>query len=279
MKALAPLEKFSKPFWWIVGVVLVIITGLVDYITGAELSVTLFYLIPIGMAAWFAGGRAGLLLSALSAITWFVADWRSGLNYSLHSIYVWNTLIRLGFFIIISYLLARLRSEYEQVRNLAREDYVTGAVSIRYFYELAQIEISRSQRNKHPFTVAYIDLDNFKQVNDRLGHSAGDRVLREVVESVRHQIRPTDIIARLGGDEFALLLSETDQDEARQVITRIHKGLVSEMLNRRWTVTFSVGVVTFMRLPKTVDEIIRVADATMYQVKNSTKNGVNYSLN
>ena len=155
---------------------------------------------------------------------------------------------------------------------------MTGAISIRYFYELAQIEISRAQRYRRPFTLAYIDLDNFKAVNDRLGHSTGDRVLRAVTDGISRQIRPADTLARLGGDEFALLLPETDGEAAKTVINRIHSSLVDEMLRNGWMVTFSVGVVTFNEVPKTVDEMVKMADSAMYSVKAAGKNGVNYSI-
>ena len=155
---------------------------------------------------------------------------------------------------------------------------MTGVTSIRYFYELAQIEMSRSQRNHRPFALAYIDLDDFKGVNDRLGHSIGDRVLRAVTDNIRQQVRPSDTLARLGGDEFALLMPETNENAAKTVMERLHSSLVNEMLRNGWMVTFSVGVVICNEVPKTVDDILKMADATMYSVKNASKNGVDYRV-
>jgi len=272
------LEKRSKPFWGAVGFILVIILGIVDYQTGVELSITLFYLIPIFLVAWFAGENLGLVISAASTITWFIAEYANGLVYSSIMIYVWNTLIRLGFFIVSTRLLSELRKALRANQESAQIDYVTGAASVRYFYERAQIEISRSQRYKHSLTLAYIDLDNFKAVNDRLGHTIGDKVLRAVTESIQRQIRPSDILARLGGDEFALLLPETGDTEGKQAIGRIHSSLVSEMLRNSWLVTFSIGVVTYNQMPKSVDEMVKLADNVMYSVKTKTKNGVCYHV-
>ena len=209
-------------------------------------------------------------------LAWFIADYSTGLSYSHPSIYIWNTLIRLGFFSVVSILGSNLKKSYKLNQELARSDYVTGAVSIRYFYELAQIEISRFQRYHRPFTLAYIDLDDFKSINDRLGHSVGDRVLRSVTDSVRQQIRPADTLARLGGDEFALLMPETSEEAAKLVISRLHSSLANEMLKNGWMVTFSVGVVICNETPKSVDDIVKIADDTMYSVKSTSKNGVNY---
>ncbi len=278
MSAATFFEKRGKPFWISTGVVLVIILAIIDYISGIELNISLFYLIPIFMVVWFTNGEMGLLFSFASTIVGFLVDYSGGKTYSSISIYVWNILLRLGFYLVVVWLGSTLKKTYTINRELARTDYVTGATSLRYFYELAQNEINRAKRSGRPFTLAYIDLDNFKAVNDRLGHSTGDRVLRAVTEGICRQVRPVDTLARLGGDEFALLLPETDGAAARTVIGRIHASLVDEMLQNSWMVTFSMGVVTFSEIPKTVDDMVKMADRTMYSVKDTGKNGVNYSL-
>jgi diguanylate cyclase (GGDEF)-like protein len=270
--------KRSKPFWVTTGVVFIIMLGAIDYFSGYEISFSLFYLIPIFLAVWFVDERAGLLLSCTSAITWFIADYSAGLTYSHPSIYIWNTLLRLGFYFVVTWLGTTLKKAYKVNQELARTDYVTGATSIRYFYELARIEISRSRRYGLPLSLAYIDLDNFKAVNDRLGHTAGDRVLREMTEAVCQHIRPMDTFARLGGDEFALLMPETGREAAEKVVERLHSSLVDEMIKNGWMVTFSLGVVTYKEVPKTVDEMVKIADSAMYSVKTGGKNGVNYCV-
>jgi diguanylate cyclase (GGDEF)-like protein len=272
------LEKRSKRFWGFLGFILVTFLGVIDYVTGVELSLTLFYLIPIFLVAWFADENLALLLSAASALVWFLTDFVNGHIYSSDWIYVWNTLIRLGFFIVSSRLLTELRKALKTNQEAARVDFVTGATSARYFYEQSRTELSRHQRYRHPLTLVYIDLDNFKTINDRLGHITGDKVLRAVTESIQQQIRPTDLFARLGGDEFALLLPETGEQESRQAIGRIHTSLVNEMLKNGWMVTFSMGVVTCNQIPASVDEMVKLADGVMYSVKTKGKNGVRYQV-
>ena len=278
MSAATFFEKRGKFFWISAGVVLVIALGMVDYVTGTELNIALFYLIPIIMMIWYMDGQMGLLFAFASTVVGFIANYSAGLTYSSLSIYVWNTVLRLGFYLVVVWLGSTLKKSYKVNQELARTDYVTGAVSVRYFYELAQMELNRARRYRHPFTLAYIDLDNFKAVNDRLGHSTGDRVLRAVTAGICQQIRPADTLARLGGDEFALLLPETDAEAAKPVLTRIHACLMEDMLRNGWMVTFSVGVVTFQEIPKTVDEMVKTADNVMYGVKAAGKNGVNYRI-
>jgi len=278
MNAAAFFERRTKPFWVIVGVVLVILLGIIDYFSGYELDISLFYLIPIFIVVWYTDGRMGLVFSFASTGVAFLANYFAGQTYSNPTILVSNTLLHLGFYLLVAGLVASLKRTSTGNLELARTDYVTGAISVRYFYELAQIEIRRSQRYRHPITMAYIDLDNFKAVNDLLGHSTGDRVLRAVTEGISRQVRPADTLARLGGDEFALLLPETDGEAAKTVINRIHACLVDEMLRNGWMITFSVGVVTFEEVPKTVDEMVKMADSAMYLVKAASKNGVHYSI-
>jgi diguanylate cyclase (GGDEF)-like protein len=278
MKLTSFLEKRSKLFWATMGITFIILLGVIDYLSGIEISFSLFYLVPIFLVAWYVDGRMGLALSFASAITWLIADYSAGLFYSHPSIYVWNTLLRLGFYIVLTGLGSTLKNAYKINLDLVRTDYVTGAASVRYFYELAQIEMSRSQRYQHALTLAYIDLDNFKAINDHLGHSTGDRVLRTVTDCIRRQVRPADTIARLGGDEFALLMPETGEDAAETVMDRLHTCLADEMLKNGWMVTFSVGVVTYNEIPVSVDDMVKIADAAMYIVKNTNKNGVNYCI-
>ena len=271
-------NKRNKIFWGSTGFIMVVLLGMADYLTGYELSFALFYLIPIALVAWFGGKRLGLLISAASAIAWFSADFLSGNRYLNPSLYVWNTLFRLGFFLVVTMLLSALQQAYIVNQELAQTDYITGAISVRHFYELIRIESGRFRRYQHPFSLVYIDLDNFKAINDRLGHITGDKLLRVLVENIQQQIRPTDVLARLGGDEFALLLPETGAEQIKIFIGRLHSSLANDMLRKGWMVTLSMGVVTFKQLPKSVDEMVRLADVAMYSVKTNGKNGVCYRV-
>jgi diguanylate cyclase (GGDEF)-like protein len=265
-------------FWGTVSLVAVVLLGMIDFLTGYELSFSLFYLIPISAATWFVGRRLGLTVSSASATAWLIADIASGHGHSTLLINLWNALIRFGFFVFVTLLLAGLRESYRREQELARMDYTTGIANSRYFYELAQLELERARRFYHPFSVAYIDLDNFKQVNDQFGHAKGDEVLNVVGRVVRDNLRAIDVAARLGGDEFALLLPETNQTGARAAVSKIQNELLEQMHSHNWPVTFSIGVVTFVDPPASVDAMIYAADALMYTVKSNSKNGVRYEL-
>ena len=278
MKEFLLSEKTNRSLWAVTAVLFIAALDVADYVTGPAFAFSLFYLIPVSMASWFVGGWFGIALSVVSSSSWLITVTFAGrINFD-SAAYYWEAFTRLIFFSIVAVLFSALRKSLQHESILARTDKTTGASNKRHFYELLQAEMTRSERYKHAFTVAYFDLDNFKEVNDRFGHNAGDEVLTSIVTTVRMYLRATDLIARLGGDEFAILMPETGQEQAKANIGRIHEQLLKEMRNKGWPVTFSIGVLTYSDVPPSVDETIRLADNLMYSVKNSGKNAVSYSL-
>jgi diguanylate cyclase (GGDEF)-like protein len=140
------------------------------------------------------------------------------------------------------------------------------------------MEINRSVRYKRPFTLAFIDVDNFKTINDTFGHTTGDIVLRAIAMSIKTHLRRTDIVARVGGDEFVVLMPETNAQIAPVAISNMQRALVNEMNESGWSVTFSIGVLTLSDTSLSVDEMLGRADQLMYVVKNSGKNNIQYAI-
>lgn len=270
------LEDGHPIFWTAVGIGSIGLLGIIDTLTGNEITFSLFYMAPIVVVTWAVHQEAGLLMSLLSALTLLGAEIAAGQTYSGPTIYIWNTLIRAVFYIIVTYLVAELHKARREEQLAARTDFVTGAANARYFHELLQMEMNRIHRYPHPITVVYIDIDNFKLVNDLFGHRIGDEVLRNIAAELKSQLRRTDIVARVGGDEFALLLPSTHQPEAKVVISKVRTNLMETMKQRNWPVTLSMGAVTCVSPPHSPEQLLNMADELMYQVKNSTKNDVRF---
>ena len=272
------LEKQSRLSLLLMSTASVIFLGLIDYRTGFDLAFSFFYIIPVAISSWGIGKKTGLFFSFVSAGTWFLSNWYAGETVSSVFLAIWNTAIRLGFFVVISSLLDSLRDALKFEKELARTDSLTGVLNRRAFYELAGRKIVLGQRVRRPFSVIYMDLDNFKQVNDRLGHSKGDEVLKAVADAMRLQIRVDDLIARLGGDEFVIWLTDADANSAKRITSRVQKVLLDEMQARHLDVTFSMGVLTFLQVPESIDKIIGLTDNLMYNIKGTSKDAVNYAL-
>lgn len=278
MNVLAYFESQRKSVILLEGLALIVVIGAADYLTGNEIAISVFYVLPISLIGWFTGRWLAYLASVLSASVWLWADIATTSGYSHQLIPVWNSLIRLGFFIVITMLLSVLRNALQRESELARIDHLTGAANVRSFYDTIHLEIDRCQRYQHPFTLAYIDLDNFKTVNDRLGHSAGNVVLRTVVDVIRSSIRKTDFVSRLGGDEFAILFSETGQESASVVLGKIQQSLNDQMQEHAWPVTFSIGAITCDVAPLSADSLVHIADELMYAAKMDGKNTIKYDF-
>lgn len=255
---------------------LVAAIGGVDFATGYELSVSIFYLLPVALCSWYAAQRAGLLLCLLSALTWLLVDDTSGHEYTHVAIPYWNAAVRLGFFFIVSYLLVRLHSLLDFLDSRAQHDGLTGLWNGRAFRERCEQLARLASRHGHPMALGYLDLVGFKTVNDRLGHGAGDDVLKAVANALGERLRASDLVARLGGDEFAILLPETDLAGARAVFGAMHERLVGVAARGRWPVGFSIGVAVFRTPPEDPDDALRVADELMYKVRQTAANSVLY---
>lgn len=267
-----PLQVF------LLGLLLVGAVGYVDYATGYEVAFSLFYVLPIALVTWFGGRWAGVALACVSAAMWLVADQAAGNRHSHPLIPVWNSGIRLAFFIIITALLTALRNAMRREQALARTDSLTGAMNGRCFYELAEREMDRAARYGRPFTLAYLDLDHFKCVNDRFGHAAGDDALRAVAQHLAANVRRTDAVARLGGDEFGILLPETDPDHAQAVLSKLREAVNAAMREHGWPITVSIGALTCAAPPASTDALVKLADDLMYEVKRDGRDAVRYAV-
>jgi diguanylate cyclase (GGDEF)-like protein len=165
-----------------------------------------------------------------------------------------------------------------QLHNLAISDPLTGCFNSRHFMHLAALEDEKVRRNKRPLSIFLIDLDFFKQINDRHGHRAGDQVLKRTVEVCQANIRRTDLFARFGGDEFVVLLPETDIETALQVAHRVHlaiQEMITEVDGHEIRITASIGLASLdVEAMPSLDCMVSDADAAMYTSKQSGRNCV-----
>jgi len=265
----------------IAGPVVIVAIGLVgvlDYATGVELRVYPLYFLPLSVAAWALGRRGAVLSSLLAASTWWAANLAAGMAFSEPRILYVNIFAQSLGFLTVSLLIGRVRELLDHERLLARVDGLTGLSNSRAFHEASQLLASLSRRHDRPIAIAFIDLDNFKCVNDRLGHARGDEVLRRVGACLRDQLRSSDVAARLGGDEFGICMPETTGAQAEIVLERIRAALTRVLDVKPCVVSASIGAVAWGRAPARLDEMITAADGVMYEVKRGGKDRVQVTL-
>lgn len=249
----------------------IVLVGIADVATGWDLSFSLFYFLGVAPAAWFVGRRAGIALAVLSGVALLTADLLTLPTNAAEWIPYWNGFIRLAILLVFAIALSSWRAALEREQALARIDSTTGAWNIRAFLEFLQKELERSRRNEQPFALVYLDLDNFKIVNDTHGHHEGNRLLATLVTTLGEALRAQDTIARLGGDEFAVLLPETDLAGTESAVDRALRAVRATMARNGWPVSASIGAAVFLTPPGSADDALRLADGLMYEAKRAGK--------
>jgi diguanylate cyclase (GGDEF)-like protein len=271
------LSSLSRPLLVLLIGGLLSVLGVVDYFTGTDISISFFFLAPIVIAAWYINRSAGMGVSIASAAIWFVVNGPAlPVQEFRFGVLIWNAGVRLGFFVVVTALVSVLHQAIDRERLLARTDYLTGVKNDRSFYEQAAIELRRARRHNRPMSIAYIDVDDFKELNDRFGHHEGDSALRAIGAALLRYVRATDVVGRMGGDEFAVLLPEAGEDEAVKTVKRLHKLLTTELRGKGWPITLSIGVLTCTTAPSEINRLMKEVDALMYEVKRSGKNHVRH---
>lgn len=163
--------------------------------------------------------------------------------------------------------LARL---YRRLEELALLDELTGVYNRRGFFRVAREELARADRQRCPVSLVILDMDNFKRLNDTLGHLAGDRALQEVARTLREKLREGDIVGRYGGDEFLLLLPDTPATEAREVVERVQRVLRKK--EYAFPLRLSAGIASWeppTSSPPDLEDLLRRADRALYEAKGS----------
>ena len=269
------MAALSPAGWLVSSFGMVLCVGAADYVTRTDLQLILFYLAPIGLGTWFASRRGGIGLAVLSAFISTGADLLYRYQHDAPeppaAVIVWNGIMLLGSALSLVLTLSALKGRLEAQEHLARTDALTRIANRRAFFEAASLELERARRSRRPLTVAYLDLDDFKLVNDRLGHAQGDALLVAVARTLRGATRAVDAVARLGGDEFGVILPETDAATAEAVLSRLRSALLAATQHGTWQTGFSMGAAVFLVPPRDVDELTARADELMYMAKRGAK--------
>jgi diguanylate cyclase (GGDEF)-like protein len=247
--------------------------GLLDHARAGELSISMFSLIAVGIAAWY-GGNLGFWMALVSALVSLVSDLRAGHADGNALTPFGNAALRFGFLMIFSYLLAFQRGRLRRETTNARIDPLTGVRSVTGFFSDTTILWGLATRQGHTTSLAYLDLDDFKQLNDTQGHAAGDAALRAVAATLSETVRSTDVVARLGGDEFAVFLPETASEGATLVLERVRDRILRLAQARGWPIAVSVGAVVIRPPYPSFEQAMRAADRLMYRAKQAGKSRV-----
>ena len=252
----------------------VIVVGVVDHFTGADIHVLSLYFVPIAIAGWRLGRIGAVISSLLATLVWLAVLYTTGSRFSHLFVWIVNFVTQGIAFLTVSILFAVLVESHRRELSLSLIDSLTGLGNRRALAEQATGSLLLCRRYARPVSMAYIDLDNFKSVNDSFGHVRGDELLRECGRVIRQSLRASDIAARIGGDEFVVFLPETTTENAVALMERLRNEIEVADTFRAVGVTASIGVVIDDSATLDIDELLKRADAEMYRVKKKFGNGV-----
>lgn len=250
--------------------------GYANFLSRAAWEIDLWPLMlgPVAAVAWVYPPRTASVLAVFAAVCVVVSS-DGGDGFPLVP-----TMGELGVdtltFLTFSGLVGLLARTLGVQTQLARFDPLTATVSAARFRALVEQELPRARRYDHSTAVAYLDVDNFKMINDEHGHDAGDVALQCVAAVISQQLRHTDVVGRLGGDEFGILMPETSEDAAHVVLNRVRSAVSELALEKVWPIGVSIGatVVASSCADATGEEVVKRADMQMYRIKSGSKNGV-----
>lgn len=242
-----------------------IFVGVLDLVSPPEVVLTAPFLVIISFAVWYGTPTHGFLVATFGIFSRFMTE--RGLISEKPLLSLWNFVLEISVLFGVAILASQFKNALLKEKALARNDALTGILSRRGFDELALRELARSLRQKTAISVALIDVDRFKKVNDTQGHKAGDMLLKQLAECLQRAIRNVDIVARWGGDEFVILMPDTNCRDANIAILRIREKLAP--LLELWDIGLSVGVAQVG--DKGFDAALIQADSEMYSSKRLTQ--------
>jgi diguanylate cyclase (GGDEF)-like protein len=245
---------------------LVALVAAIDLVTGPLISLSFFYVLPLAIVAWRLDRSAAVTASLVAGLIWLSIDLLTGEPRPL-GIPLWNALIRTAFFVTISWLLVDLRAALAHETQLARVDPLTGLANRRAFEDVVARELARSERSYEPITIAVLDVDDFKRINDTAGHARGDAALTAVAEELASHVRGADLAARLGGDEFGLML--VGDGAANPSMLKRLCARITALEITGFRLSCSVGAVTVAG--GTIEAALEGADRALYQAKRAGK--------
>lgn len=266
-----PSPPFPRRRLLVLGAAAILTAGihLANTLTPPSIRLGQLYLVPVMLVSWFEGVAWGSGFVLVTVALRMLIERQQVPGDTPGTVLV-NQLSFLTVAIITMLAFRRIRQAQAQLEHLALRDPLTRVLNARAFAERVGHELKRSRRYNHPVALLYLDLDDFKQVNDSHGHQTGDAVLKLVAEAIRRAVRQPDVVGRLGGDEFAVLMPETDGDLADAAAVRLATEL-RDSFRGTPAVTASIGVVSCAQTDVNVDEVLRRADQAMYEAKRKGK--------
>lgn len=255
----------------ITSILVMVVVFIVDLATPSNIRLHLLYAFPLAAIALHCERNSAIFggflpATVLQLLTFYY-------NRLSADSFVTDMLVAFAASVLTMVLAKTVRENHLAIMNLATTDWLTGLRNRRSFETIAALEIQRQKRYGGVFSLAVIDLDGFKNLNDSRGHNVGDKALQLVADVLREHTRQSDSVARLGGDEFAVLMPNTREPDCSVLCRKLSVEIASRTADVGFATNASIGYAQFAQAPKSTSDALQEADKAMYSVKTSSKNG------
>ncbi|HAT7049381.1 TPA: diguanylate cyclase, partial [Legionella pneumophila] len=240
---------------------------------GQYINIFALFIFPVMIATWKLGIIFGLLYSFIAGLLGFIIDITLKPDINL-MFFLTTGISRIAALSLLAFFNWKIERINQVLIQTTLTDSLTGISNRHAFFIDGNMELERTRRSNQPLSMVFLDLDNFKSLNDTRGHECGDEVLILVTKLIRSHLRKIDIFARLGGDEFVMILPFTDNYGAKKLIDSLHHLLKLEFSRKKIPIGFSIGVAFFPQSPESLNYALKCADNLMYEIKKTTKNDV-----
>ncbi len=235
-----------------------------------------FYILPIIIGAWFIGLEYGIFLSTFCLFEYSILFIYYQVDSFSITAYFISFTPKLVVYFFIVFILVRLKTSLKAERQLARVDSLTRIGNRKSLFERVELEMNNLRRYNKIFALVYLDIDDFKKINDSFGHVEGDRILKTFANRVNNTIRKNDALFRVGGDEFILILPQTNLEQSKIVMSKIKSSLNEPDELSKSFPTVSAGIGIFTAYIENIEDVVLYVDKLMYKVKKSGKNNFDY---
>jgi diguanylate cyclase (GGDEF)-like protein len=249
----------------------------IDFATGEDVRILALYFVPLLVAGWHLSRPEIIVFTILATAVWVSVLYSIGIRFNGVQHWFINALATGVGFLTVALLVGFLRGALDREHALSRTDPLTGLPNRRDLTDRVASELALCKRAGRAATLASIDLNDFKVVNDTLGHQGGDEVLRLFAGLLNKSIRSSDSAARIGGDEFVIFMPETGNDQAVQLVGRIRSAAEALPAFRSSGVTLSIGTYSEDPVASDLNAMLVAADAQMYDAKRLSKAAVTAS--
>ncbi len=272
------IATLPHPFLWGCSLLAVGLLGLFDYLTQADVSLEALYVMPILVATWYLGRRAGWLFVGLSAIVVYGSDLAHAPSPWAPPL-LWNVAVCLGVFGLISYLAGNLKAAKEVSRQLMRLDVATGAINRMFFLELLEAEFNRCERYGYPVTLACLGIGHLTETTEQVGSLAMDQLLSTLVDKFGSQLRANDVVARYTDDGFVVLLPQADASQGQLVVNRLFEDVMAlQQAHLSWPLDWRMAAVTFLELPDSSPELLDYTVRRLHRLQTRPGENLDYTI-